>query len=279
MTYHSILVHLDDSSRCDDRVTLAASVARTHGAHLLGLAPTGLVNLPATLQPTQLDGVPTLAAARDRLRERAERCVQRFNQQVAALGLVSHEGRVHDDDMLSAVIQHARTSDLVVLGQHDARHHVLLVPWDFPQQVCLHGGRPVLVLPHTGDFASCGHTVVVGWNDSRESARALADALPLLQQAQEVHVLSLQHTREHDGQHPALDGVGQWLQRHGVPATLHLEATSLHTGDALLARSVDLGADLIVMGGYGHRRITELVLGGVTRSVLAKMPVPTLISH
>lgn len=279
MTYRSILVHLDDSARCAERVALAASVAHAQGAHLLGLAPTGMVHLPAGLQPTSQDGLPTLAAAREQLLERAERCVQRFKQQVSALGLVSHQGRVHDDDMLSAVIQHARTSDLVVLGQHDPQHTVPLVSWDFPQQVCLHAGRPVLVLPLAGHFAGCGRTVVVGWNDSRESARALADALPLLQQAQDVHVLSFQHAGELDEVPPSLDGVGRWLQRQGVQATLHLEATALHTGDALLARAADLSADLIVMGGYGHRRITELVLGGVTRSMLATMTVPTLISH
>ncbi|MBX3621991.1 MAG: universal stress protein [Rhizobacter sp.] len=279
MTYRSILVHLDDSPRCPARITLAAAIAKAQGAHLLGLAPTGLVDLPADLQPTSMDGVPTLAAARKRLQEAAEECVQRFNAQVAPLGLVSHEGRVHGDDTLSAVLQHARWCDLVVLGQHDPSHHTPLVPWDLPQQVFLQAGRPVLVVPYAGDFKTVGRKVVVSWKDTREAARALTDALPLLQQAQEVHVLGFASPAEATGATRALEALAPWLSRQGVQAQLHAEVTELDVGEALLSRAFDLGADLIVMGGYGHSRVTELVMGGVTRSLLAEMTVPLLVSH
>jgi nucleotide-binding universal stress UspA family protein len=275
MTYRSILVHLDESPRCATRVALAAMLARAHGSHLLGLAPSGIVSLPASLQSGQ---PAAAAAARAQMLQRGNELVSRFNAQVAPLGLVSHEGRVHDDDSLSAVLQHAGAADLVVLGQNDPQHFTPLVSWDFPQQVFLHAGRPVLVVPYAGEFETVGERVVVAWYDSREATRALADALPVLRHARQVNVLSLVHPRDNDKAQP-LEGVGAWLQRHGIEATLRREVTELDTGNALLSRACDLTADLIVMGGYGHTRITELVVGGVTRSVLAQMTVPVLISH
>lgn len=277
MTYRSILVHLDESARCATRVTLAASLAKAHGAHLLGLAPTGLVNLPPAVRPVLAEGID-LTAARERIAQAAADAVKRFNEQVKPLGLVSHEGRVHDDDTLSAVLQHAGASDLVVVGQHDPNNFTPLVSWDFPQQVFLQAGRPVLVVPYAGEFKTLGERVAVAWSDSREAARAVADALPLLRKARQVEVLSFSHPKDDKAGAP-LDGLGQWLGRHGVKANLHREVTELDVGNALLSRAFDLGADLIVMGGYGHTRITELVVGGVTRSLLAQMTVPVLISH
>jgi len=280
MSYRSILVHLDESPRCAARVALAASLAREHGAHLLGLAPTGLVNLPRALQPTLSDGVDFVSAALKQMKQRAADLVTRFNAQVAALGLASSEGRVHDDDNLSAVLQHARACDLVVLGQNDPKHYTPLVSWDFPQQVFLHSGRPTLVVPYAGDFKHTGRQVVVAWCDSREAARAMADALPLLRKAQRVDVLCFEHPVDNDPTTPQqLAGVGLWLVRHGVKAEVKREVTELDVGNALLSRACDLGADLLVMGGYGHGRVAELVVGGVTRSVLSQMTMPVLISH
>ncbi len=278
MTYRSILVHLDESPRCPARVALAASLAKAQGSHLLGLAPTGLVNLPATVRPVLAEGLD-LAAARARIAQTAADLVSRFNDQVKPLGLVSYEGRVHDDDTLSAVLQHACAADLVVLGQNDPQHFTPLVSWDFPQQVLLHAGRPVLVVPYAGDFKAVGEQVVVAWYDSREAARAVADALPILRTARHVNVLSFVHPNEAGAAAEPPDGVGRWLERHGVKASLQREVTELDVGNALLSRASDLGADLIVMGGYGHSRVAELVVGGVTRSLLAQMTVPVLMSH
>lgn len=270
MTYRSILVHLDDSHRCAARVALAAGIARAQGAHLLGLAPTGVVSLPESLASR----AAALAPAHEQLKARALGCVERFNAQVASLGLASHEGRLHDDDTLSAVLQHARTCDLVVLGQHDPEHHAPLVSWDLPQQVFLHAGRPVLVVPYAGEFKTSGEQVVVAWSDTREAARAMADALPLLRQARQVSLLAF-----NADDRGALDAAHAWLARHGVNSKVETQATGLAIGDALLSRAFDLGADLLVMGGYGHSRAAELVTGGVTRSVLRQMTLPVLISH
>lgn len=282
MTYRSILVHLDESPRSAARVALAASLALAHRAHLLGLAPTGVAQVPASLLPSLAEGAHPYAAAREQMKERAAAVVQRFKEQVAGLGLVSHEGRVHDDDSLSAMLQHARSCDLIVVGQHDPKQHTPLVPWDFPQQLFLHAGRPVLVVPYAGEYVTAGAQVVVAWHDSREAARAMADALPILQQAQQVDVLHFTEGDRDSSTEPGantLAEVGVWLRRHGVNARLHEERTELDIGNALLSRAYEQGADLIVMGGYGHSRVTELVVGGVTRSVLSQMTVPVLISH
>lgn len=270
MTYRSILVHLDDSPRCALRIALAAGLAQAEGAHLLGLAPTGVVSLPASMHTQTV----AMQGARDEMKASAAGRVQRFESQVASLPLASYEGRVHDDDTLSALLQLARGCDLVVLGQHDPHQATPLVSWDLPQQIFLHSGRPVLVVPYAGDFNAIGRQAVVAWSDSRETARAMADALPILRHAQQVDVISFNAPAS-----PALEAMSQWLQRHGVKARVHVESTDVDIGNALLSRAFDLGADLIVMGGYGHSRVAELVVGGVTRSVLSQMTVPVLISH
>ena len=110
--------------------------------------------------------------------------------------------------------------------------------------------------------------------------RAVHDALPLLRRALKVHLVCLE--RSSDVQHLSrrqLDDAGHWLVRHGVPVVQHHELIRGDVGAALLARIGELGADLVVMGGYGHSRVSEFLLGGVTRRLLAQMPVPVLLSH
>lgn len=278
MSYRSILVVLDGSQHCDARVALAARLALAQDSHLVGVAPTGLVNLPSALQPYRVDGVDLVATARQQIEQRAADAVHRFKTQVAPLGLASYEGHVHDDEMLSAVLQNARTNDLVVLGQNDPKHFSPLVSSDFPQQVFLHAGRPVLVVPCLGEFERVGQRVVVAWDDSQAATRAVTDALPLLRQAAQVEVLCL--TRSAEGQAAeSLQALAQWLGRHGVQAQTHHEVTQGDISQRLLSQTAEWGADLLVMGGYGHARLTELLMGGVTRNMLSHMTVPVLISH
>ena len=148
------------------------------------------------------------------------------------------------------------------------------------QRLLLQVGRPVLVVPASGRFDAVGSTVMVAWKDTRESARAVHDALPILCRARHVHLVCLE--RPADNRHVSrsqLDELHRWLLRHEVEATLHQEAANSGIGQRLLARAGELGADLVVMGGYGHSRLHELVLGGVTRTLLAHMSVPLLLSH
>jgi nucleotide-binding universal stress UspA family protein len=136
-------------------------------------------------------------------------------------------------------------------------------------------------VPYAGDGATLGETVLVAWNASREAARAVNDALPLLQQARAVTVLAVNPLGgiAGDGDVPAAD-IALHLARHGVKAeAAHTVAPDIPEGDAILDYAADIGADLVVAGGYGHSRMREFVFGGVTRSLLTEMTVPVFLSH
>ena len=145
----------------------------------------------------------------------------------------------------------------------------------------LYSPRPTLLLPHAGRFDGHCDTVMVAWDDSREAARAVSDALPMLRRASRVHVVTWKENGIYQGTpRPAqLDSVGVWLERHGVHAELHNETTSDRIADAMLSLASDVGADLIVMGAYGHARWAERIVGGATRGLLGAMTVPVLMSH
>jgi nucleotide-binding universal stress UspA family protein len=123
--------------------------------------------------------------------------------------------------------------------------------------------------------------VLVAWKEARESARAVADALPFLSRANAVRVVSVSTDRDDTVREALADkDIAAWLARHGVEATVrHQVADDVDAGNLLLSRSADFGADLIVMGAYSRPRLSEVVLGGVTRLMLQSMTVPVLMSH
>jgi nucleotide-binding universal stress UspA family protein len=137
----------------------------------------------------------------------------------------------------------------------------------------------VLIVPRYGVFGTVGERVLIAWNGSREATRAAHDALPLLKRATKVTVLSIDPDHDSQRRVPSAD-ITLHLARHGVAAEADSTvALDIAVGDVLLSRAADLGADLIVMGGYGHSRVREMVLGGATRHLLQHMTVPVLMSH
>ena len=139
----------------------------------------------------------------------------------------------------------------------------------------------MLVIPYAGEFEGIGANVLVAWNASRESTRAVTDALPLLARAKSVAVLVVD-PEEAGGKHgdsPGAD-IALHLARHGVNAKAYpTPSGGVEVGDVILSRASDIGADLIVMGAWGRSRARELVMGGATRSLLERMTVPVLLSH
>lgn len=280
MNYRTLLVHLDESPRCDARIDLAARLAREQGAHLIGLAPAGLVNLPARVTPSATGTPSYLELAQAHLDARAEARCEAFRARCAALGVESFEGRCDEQDIVESLVAQGRSCDLLVMSQNDPEAPVDAPDRDLAQQVMMRVGRPVLALPFIGRFEQAGRDVVIAWKDTREATRAVNDALPLLRKARSVHLMCFE--RPSDTRHVTrlqLNDLRKWLERHGIEAQLHQEAVRSGVGDKLLSRACDLGADLIVMGGYGHSRMAEFVLGGVTRTLLAHMTVPVLLSH
>ena len=280
MSYRSILVHLDDSARCAHRTEIAASLALAHGAHLRGLAPAGLVNLPARVTPLASGAPNYLELAQAGLDERAAALVGEFGRRVRAIGVESFDGRVDQDDTVPSLVQHAGVHDLVVLGQTDRSSPSATLDVAVPEQVLMHGGTATLVVPAAGRSERIGQNVAIAWNATRESARAVHDAMPILRRARGVHLMCLE--RESDLHHISrlqINDARDWLVRHGVELHIHQEPVRGDVGEALLSRADDLGADLVVMGGYGHSRMAEFLLGGVTRRLLAQMTMPVLLSH
>jgi nucleotide-binding universal stress UspA family protein len=280
MSYKSMLVHLDASRRCAERLSIATRLALAFGAHLTGLYAAVRRELPGHIR---VEGDPELTEQWRKLhRERAQQVSALFREVTLRAGLQSAEARVAESDPVHAVTLHGRYADLVILGQTDPEEDadILGVPPEFPEMAVQAVGRPVLLVPYAGSFPRIGERVIVAWNASREASRAATDALPFLQRAEQVTVLAV--NPETSGDHGEIPGadIALYLARHGIK----VEAAQSHTRDIdpgtwLVSRACDLGADLIVMGGYGHSYLRELIFGGVTRSLLGQMTVPVLIEH
>lgn len=278
MDYRSILLHLDGSARCAERIALATHLARTHGSHLLGLAPTGWMDVPGSIG-APLGGPEHIQLSIECLERHAQALVAAFAGSVRASGFHAFEAQVHHGDPLPGMLERARACDLVVIGQTDREARDTAVPLDFPERLILQAGRPVLLVPRRGRFPCVGQKILVAWNGSREAARAVSDALPLLRRASDV---TLQCFTEPDGTPQSglqLEDCCAWLARQGVAARGHTGILAGNAGQALLDAAKAGGADLIVMGAYGHTRLWELLLGGATRTVLAQATVPVLLSH
>jgi len=277
MTYKTILVLLDGRARNAERLDFAFGVAAKFEAHLVGLYAPGVARIPSY----------ALAEAGPALREIVERrrtedlrqAEKAFRDAAARRGDAGAEWRVAEADPAAAVALSARYADLVVVAQPE--------PQDEPgvralaEEFVLSAGRPVLYLPYAGRFATLGERVMIAWDASREAARAVNDALPLLRRAGkvEVAVFNPERRRREHGEQPGAD-VSLYLARHGVKlSVVQQSGADFDVGAQILSRAADTSADLIVMGAYGHSRVRELVLGGVTRTLLESMTVPVLMSH
>ena len=280
MTYRSLLVLLDHTSSCVARTRYAMQIARDLDCHLVGLAPTDLIDLPAA--PKAATSLHEYAAlVWDALRDQAERAADAFRDACHAAEVKSFEAVIDEASKAESLVRHARCSDLTVLTQADPSTPNFSVAKDLVESVILHSARPTLVLPYAGRFDRIGSRVLVAWNDSREAARALSDALPMLQRARQVEVATWNEKADIEDKtlRPQLDALQRWLMWHGVSAQLRVETLGTDISDAMLSHAADANADLIVMGAYGHSRWAERVLGGATRGLLASMTVPVLMSH
>jgi nucleotide-binding universal stress UspA family protein len=280
VSYKSILVQVDDTKACAARVDAAIGLALRHQAHLSALyvlaEPAGASFLRGYLPPEVLKDVAARAEARAREKLAGVSAVAERNQ-------VSFDTRI--DRSFAAEVadifgMHARYADLAVVGQNDPDEPSAL-PARLPEQVVLACGRPVLLIPYIGAGKSLGQRVVVAWDASREAARAVRDALPILIPAEAVKVVSV-NPRPAELGHGDVPGadIALYLARHGVNVEVQrVETRDLDVGNALLSHVASEAADLLVMGGYGHSRLREVMLGGATRTILHDMTVPVLMSH
>lgn len=281
MGYKTILVHCNDAARIEAVLAPAAQLAEGFQAHLIGLS----VVPPVLVLPAGMPGAPDTVVVDTHCQEyRRESPKLKAALEAAASGrgFVAEwrEVEAGADSVADVAAQHARAADLVIAAQADAGW-AGSIHLDVADRLAVEAGRPVLIVPNGGSQGGLGRKVLIAWNGRREAARAVFDALPILQRAQEVKVIWVnpQAEREAAQDIPAAD-VCTALARHGVTCEA-TEAVRPHVGvgQTLLARAKDYGCDLLVMGCYGHSRLREFVLGGASRHVLDHMTIPVLMSH
>jgi nucleotide-binding universal stress UspA family protein len=276
--YKSLMVHLDRGAQCDERVRLACACAHRFGATLAGVYLGPPSALPASL--AELVPAEIVSTGLKRLAEAQERTEQSFREAATARGLVA-ELAAPAGSPFAAAIAYARGVDLAIFGQPQPDESDQHFSRRLIDSVVMSSGRPALVVPYPGLFERVGERVVVAWSNTRESARAIADALPFLLAATSVDVIQVNLPNED----PVLDAqsneqLRMYFRRNGIAIKIHDDHTEdIKVGEYLLSRVADLGADLIVMGGHGHTRVSEFLLGSVTRTLLKAMTVPVLMSH
>jgi nucleotide-binding universal stress UspA family protein len=282
MGYKTLLVQTDQSSNWLERTRIAITLALEHEAHLIGTAVTGGIAQFAYPGAWTADGgaySPFLIAQRDLLHEQAQNAVAAFEASVARHELRSHESVVIDDEAGLGMSVRARYSDLAIIGQSKSDEPTPAVPNDLPQYLLMSCGRPILLVPCSGTFATVGRRPMVAWDGSLGATRAVHGALPMLKRAEQVDVVVFTGDKADISSEQAGDDIALFLARHSVKVNVLRFDDSIADGKPLLALAPDCGADLIVMGGYGHTRLREMVMGGVTRTVLRNMNLPILMAH
>lgn len=272
-----VLVHLDATRASPHRLAAARELAQRLGDSLAALyaATPCLVEMP---YPAGLTEAAAQLAAIDE--ERCSQALRVFDETMNTPGPQATWARCIDAPVVGAFAQQALFADLLVLGQYDpADPASASVPPDFPEAVLAASGRPALVVPYVRSAPPLADTIVIAWKESREAARAVSAALPLLQRAQRVHVLAWGEESLPPAEGGRLD-LASYLGVHGVEATWHREGPEpSDIGEILLSRTFDLEADLLVMGCYGHARAREWILGGATRTILQSTTLPVLMAH
>lgn len=273
----NLLVHLDASPACAVRLHVARQLAQRHAARvsaLFAVVP-GTGDLPSSFSALALAEAARLNDIDGRRHARAA-----VEKAVALGGPPVDWAETTAEPPLPTLVRRALFADLVVLGKRDpSGPRAEQLPADFAERVVIESGRPALVVPDELPLGDPGRCIAIAWKASRESARAVSAALPLLRQAEAVHVLMWQDGSPDPAPTCPFE-LGPWLRGHGVDAQLHaLGPAPSRIGDAILAQTQRLHADLLVMGCYGRSRASELILGGASRSVLRQLPLPVLMSH
>ena len=280
MAFKTILVCLNDIPRNAALLGAAASLARDFDAHIVGLYVVPAIEIYGggiAAMPVVFDG------RRDYFQNASAPTKDAFEVALRNEGLRGHFEQVDAtiSDITALLVEYARRVDLVIISQSGSAENAMLES-DSVERTVLSTGRPVLVIPREGKAGLDGDVAIVGWNGSREAARAAFDSIPLLRRMRDVRIAWVDPEAEFHSPGP-LPGaeIAESLSRHGIKVVVEPLSTggSKDAGEALLQKVSDEGASLIVMGAYGHSRLREFILGGATRSVLDGMTCPVLFSH
>jgi len=280
MSYRTILIYVDNYERAEATLEVALSLAERNTAHLNGLY---------VFPPLQLYLSSDVPIPQDLIdkhlnyhQELSDSLSKQFVAATANRDLVA-EWRYLDSAQLSplnALSTLSHTADLLIMNRvnNDWAH---AGQSGLTEQVLLESSRPILIVPDDNTIQDPGKHVIIAWNGSSESTRAVFDALPMLRDAESVVILRINPPAAE--RHQVLGTASELLNtlsRHGVNVSLtQTEAHRGEIGEEINRVVVEQGADLLVMGAYGHNRIREQLFGGVTRSVFSDMNIPVLMSH
>lgn len=279
MAYRTILVHIANPAGAKALLAAGLQIARAHDAHLIGLFvfPAHRITPPVPLP----FGADIAAKIRKTIDDDVAAARKAFDDACQGQPVVTEWRSITTErrDACEVVLEHARAADLVIAAQADPSWD-LSPMMEFPDRLAIECGRPVLVIPAGGHFGPMPKSIVVAWNNRREAARALADALPLLARAESVAVVTVEEGEAaREGKLPDTE-IGAALGRHGIKAELSsIGRGSGSVGEAIRTFAAVNGADLLVMGAYGQSRFREFAFGGATRHMLRDMSLPVLFSH
>ncbi len=275
MAIRDILVHVDNCRACRARVDVALDLAIAHEARLTGLYVIPSIEIPIYIE----GGVPPGLIEEQRNALDAQRTeADGLFHDLVQRGKLKTNYVALEGGVASCLNRSARHADLVVVGQADDEDP-RCVSGGLADTVVLESGRPVLVVPAGGFSGPVGERVLIAWNGSREAVRAVADAMPFLERAERVEVVVV-IPNSGDENDSSQGQLVNHLRHHDIAAeTTVLVGRDSLAGELLLGHAVEMGADLLVLGGYGHSRLRELVLGGTTKHLLQNMTAPLLMSH
>ncbi len=273
-----IVVNLTIGIDRDAAVYYAVSVANMFKAHLVGIAFVYDPKISANL----IVGIPAelIDAQRAANKRLANEATARFEAIAKQAGVTTDSqvievGVAKVGDTFGRL---ARTFDLSMVRQampNDAEQEVSII-----EGALFEAGRPVIVVPYVHAKGVEFSRVIVGWDGNRTAARAIGDAMPLLECAKMVEVFTMVTTGQTTNVELTRTHIGQHLSRHGVNVEVkQIPAADMEISDAILSHAADISADFMIMGGYGHSRLREYMLGGATRGILASMTLPTLMSN
>jgi len=281
MSIKTVLAYLPSEELAEPVLKGAVALAKAHGAHVVGL------HLEASYYPAYGEvaiAMPpdVIEQMRKPLRERAQKLEENFKARMADENISSQwrSGTTEYSTLPGRIVEEAVSADMVLCPQVDPEN-VDVTTLDLPERLILEGGRPILVVPSEKELHIPPKRVLIAWNNSPQSARAVFDSLALMKDAEAITILTL--ASDADARRAAeeqAEKLAANLERHG----LHAKVEAVETGhasasDYLSSRLDGDGADLMIMGCYGHSRLRELVFGGVTRDMLGGVKVPTVMSH
>ena len=275
-----VLVNVSPVSGRDSAVDYAISVAEKFNAHLAGIAIAYELELPMVMGIGDMMPPIWIEEQIAKSQEQARSALNRFEDMARRAGL-SVESRMLTASAASGSDQFgqlARSFDFSIARQAEQDSQRPVYEDLVIEAALFQSGRPLLVVPYVHKDALRLDRIMICWDGSRHAARAVADALPLLSNAQDVEIVTVaaqDKTEEIPG-----GEIAAHLARHGMKVAVErIVAPDEDVANVILSHAADNSTDLLVMGGYGHSRLREFILGGATRGILSAMTVPTLMSH